>query len=284
MKRVNIRITDKCNLQCRHCCFSCGPKGESMSAENLEKVIINVPEDTRRIIINGGEPLVEKELLMHALDYIGKKNEKRRQKIYITVMTNGFWIKDADNTYKVLRELYEKGARTLEIASDDKYHIEQGINPGLFSLADTESPLGKAVEMLKKETGNPHPVDINARHQNKHNIFAVPFGRAKQLPAKEINDKSICIAPYKFPEDITINPDGNVYPCCWAATPSIGSALEDNLGKIAQRAIKDKVFRALITEGPVGVAKLTGYYRKSDEPLYRQKQCMMCMEVFEERR
>jgi hypothetical protein len=64
----------------------------------------------------------------------------------------------------------------------------------------------------------------------------------------------------------------------------MGNALEDNLDAIAKKAMRNRVFKTLFTQGPRGVAKLIGYYKNSDEPLYRRQQCVMCEEVFDEMR
>lgn len=282
MNSVYLRITDKCNLKCRHCCYDCGPDGKSISLENLEKVIDNIPEDTEHLTLSGGEVFTERKLLMHAMDYISKKNEKRKKEISVKIATNGFWIRDAGQTFRILHELYDKGLRKLTIGSNDKFHREQGIKVETLDTYGDKGPLGKAVKMLEEAIGFSEALHISIPYASPVQVFALPFGRGKSLPAKEIDNTRICIATESFPNGITINPDGKVYPCCWAATPSIGSALEDNLNDIARKAMKDKIFKRLLTEGPRGVAKEIGYYKRSDEPLYRSKQCMMCMEVFEE--
>ncbi|MFA5887391.1 MAG: radical SAM protein [Candidatus Nanoarchaeia archaeon] len=285
MRQVYFRITDKCNLKCRHCCYSCGPDGKSISPENLEKVIDNIPEDTIYLTISGGEVFAVKDVLMHALDYITEKNKERNKEgitpISIQVITNGFWVKETEQTFKIIHELYNKGVRTLAIGSNDRYHREQGINLKMLDPYGNESPLAIALKMLKEKLEYKGGMKVEMPFEIKR-AFAASFGRAKKLPAKERDDNQHCIATYMFPEQIAINPDGSVYPCCWAATPSIGSALNDNLEKIANRTMKDKIFRRLVTEGPRGVAKQIGYYKEKDEMLYRAKQCVMCMELFEE--
>lgn len=57
-----IQITTRCNMQCAHCCFSCGeedehgqPKGEHMSVETLKNTLKLLDTDAE-ITIGGGEP------------------------------------------------------------------------------------------------------------------------------------------------------------------------------------------------------------------------------------
>ncbi|MDD4877561.1 MAG: radical SAM protein [Candidatus Nanoarchaeia archaeon] len=283
MREVHFRITDKCNLKCRHCCYSCGPDGKSISPEGLEKVIDNIPEEIESIAISGGEPLVERNLLMHALECIQEKNKARDNKIKVRIITNGFWARNEESAYRTIRELYDNGVSVIDIASGDRYHYEQGINPELLKPYQKESPMCKAREQLEKEMGTGRKLEIEFRRHYGEGIFAIPFGRAKSLPAKEKDLNRICSITPKL-DEITVNPDGKVYPCCWAITPSIGNALEDNLDAVIKRAMRNRVFKTLAAEGPIGVAKLTGYFRRSDEPLYRRQQCVMCEEVFDEMR
>lgn len=59
-----IQITTRCNMQCEHCCFSCGetdengrPKGEHMTLETLKNTL-KLLDDGAEITIGGGEPTI----------------------------------------------------------------------------------------------------------------------------------------------------------------------------------------------------------------------------------
>ena len=59
-----IQITTRCNMQCAHCCFSCGgedeqgrPNGEHMSIETLKNTLKLLDSDAE-ITIGGGEPTI----------------------------------------------------------------------------------------------------------------------------------------------------------------------------------------------------------------------------------
>lgn len=52
-----IMITEKCNMLCPHCCYSCGPGGENMILETFKKAIDFAEEDgDGSLCIGGGEP------------------------------------------------------------------------------------------------------------------------------------------------------------------------------------------------------------------------------------
>ena len=36
---IYLQVTTRCNMSCKHCCFSCGPKGEDMDVKKALKMI-----------------------------------------------------------------------------------------------------------------------------------------------------------------------------------------------------------------------------------------------------
>lgn len=71
---VNWAITGKCNLRCTHCYGSYGTvQKDELPTEQVLKIIDEaVSLGTRRITIEGGEPLVRKDIVQ-IIDYINKK-------------------------------------------------------------------------------------------------------------------------------------------------------------------------------------------------------------------
>ncbi|MBU2637401.1 MAG: radical SAM protein [Nanoarchaeota archaeon] len=262
-----LQITKACNLQCRHCHDSCGPDRTSMDAETLEVVVGNIPQGAKQIIISGGEPLVKPKLFWHAMDCIAA-NRQNFPKAVLSLQTNGFWAKNTDAAYAILKQLYEKGLDRLVLTGLDKYHAEQGID--LSSLSETESPFAYAMQRL----GTPFTVIREVDNQG-----IMPFGRAKDLPAEEQAKKSQCEVPWGFDNHLTVDTSGQLYPCCWKATPSMGSAKDKSIENILRNAKKNKIFHALERGGPKEAAIKLDIYREQDEQLYRHE-CRMCEEIF----
>lgn len=126
MIKLLSQFTEDCNLRCRHCHDSCG-KGRTMSDENIERVLNNLPLLTLAFEITGGEPFVRREKLFHMLEYI-RHNAAVLPIADIAVQTNAFWAKDEGAVCDTLEELAGLGVDILEITSMDKYHAEQGLD------------------------------------------------------------------------------------------------------------------------------------------------------------
>ncbi|EGT3801609.1 radical SAM protein [Clostridioides difficile] len=61
---IYIMVTDKCNLNCRHCTTNCSPDGENiLSTQNIKDIIYNISLlNPKNIIFTGGEPLIRKDI------------------------------------------------------------------------------------------------------------------------------------------------------------------------------------------------------------------------------
>lgn len=65
-QNICIIMTDKCNVKCKTCCFSCSPNKSSVIDENLMlKAIDDAKElgDVEVIGFSGGEPFLFYELM-----------------------------------------------------------------------------------------------------------------------------------------------------------------------------------------------------------------------------
>jgi len=61
-----IQVTNKCNMKCAHCCFSCTTKGQHMSLGDIRRAIFYA-ESYESLAIGGGEPTLCPDLFK-ALD------------------------------------------------------------------------------------------------------------------------------------------------------------------------------------------------------------------------
>ncbi|MDD5192482.1 MAG: radical SAM protein [Candidatus Nanoarchaeia archaeon] len=278
---VYFRITDKCNLECKHCCYDCGPKGDSMLSSNIKKVVDNIPAGVKDFELTGGEPFVVKPLLYEALSYI---QSKKFPKISVIVQTNGFWIKDEDSNYKILKELCDLGVNYIDFTSNDEFHKEQGIdiNKLHMNVNILPSPLGKALDRLNDEfpglENRYSKIGLHLRGAGKR---VQPLGRAKSLPIEMIHPFYPCLANINFygqHKDVTIDPQGNVYLCCWQGPRSIGSVIETPLEQLVEDAENDPITKAIIDGGPQKLAKQIGMV----SCISGINDCITCQKIFAE--
>lgn len=79
---LNIEITTRCNLYCKHCCYGCGNVGTDMPMDVFRSIIdVCISEEIPHITITGGEPMLHPDL-REMLDIADESN------IAVTLFTN----------------------------------------------------------------------------------------------------------------------------------------------------------------------------------------------------
>lgn len=109
---INIDITNKCNLKCKHCFNRSGD--DLIRNELNDKEFINVIYQIVEIrpfsvCICGGEPFMRKDLLFESLDILNQNN------VHIGLVTNGLLLDEG-----TLIKLKELGINSLQISLDGK--------------------------------------------------------------------------------------------------------------------------------------------------------------------
>ncbi len=94
---VYIVLTNKCNLNCKHCSTNCSPKSkEVLPIEKIKNIIINIKQfKPKRVIFTGGEPLIRNDL-----EEILKFAEENLKESNFSLSTNGTLI-DNKNIYLI---------------------------------------------------------------------------------------------------------------------------------------------------------------------------------------
>lgn len=239
MLGISCVLTENCNLSCSHCYMSAGPGKEdtTVTRKDFEKMLSHLPAEKLDLGLSGGEIFTVEERLREYLELIEIENQKRRgdQKIRIIIQSNGFWLKKK-NVRTMLSYLKEKNVNALNIASNDKYHQEQGLklNEDLISLAKeyfSQVLITGASDQL------------------------MPIGRANNQPARLIIFGQCSSKNYKDYRTLTIKNNGRVYPCCFQFFPYPGNIFEESLSSILQRVEKNPRLSALDNEGIEGIAK-----------------------------
>lgn len=82
-----LKITEKCDMGCKHCLSSCTENGKHMDIETLKSAVKWADiQDVTCIIVSGGEPFLHPDI-EKILEYIDNMNFKK-----VTVTTNGEWF------------------------------------------------------------------------------------------------------------------------------------------------------------------------------------------------
>lgn len=277
-----ILTTLKCNAQCRHCYVEAGPKRtESMGLKDLKKVLDQlVGLEFDLISISGGEALLEKEKVLEIGRYLKKRKTMYGYPKYVEIQTNAFWATGDERAESVLEELLDAGYNQIMFSSDE-FHGE---------YIPVERPR-RGYELAKKLRRHEKPrkfkkVEFTADYKKYDDgNFAVPIGRGKTLPKEDLwIDKGPCMIYGGLADGyVTINPKGDVYPCCWQATKSIGNALETSMRDILKRMKKDPVLKKLYLGGIDGLVEYLGIDPKyAKQKIKRLGTCGFCYELFKD--
>lgn len=206
---VEIVVTSRCNIKCRHCIYDCQP----VNTEKLCKsIIIDLIKQAaalnslKSVIFTGGEAFLEYDSLVENIalcEDLGLES---------SVVTNGFWALDSQITNQKLKKL--KGLRILNV-STDSFHQEFVPVDRIRNIIKSCHKLGvecvvrvsylndpaSEIGIIKKQlTGLEGLYTISA-------MPVVPFGRAATLI------DTLLIYEY----------DPNGIPCCGADCPVIDS-------------------------------------------------------------
>jgi len=110
-----IQITEKCNMSCPHCCYSCTEKGKDMPLAIFRKAL---EYEDEVIAIGGGEPTLHPNFLTILIEAIAHVE-------YIWLATNGS-TKHIDLLYKLAMKNVISVALSLDCFHDQiDYKIEQ---------------------------------------------------------------------------------------------------------------------------------------------------------------
>ena len=291
-RSIWLLITRKCPFKCRHCYFCGSPEGESMTEEQVERAVNNLPAAVETIGISGGEPFTNPKLLKKTLKSIQSRNFTYLTQL--TVQTLGFWAKDRKKTIKRVEELLDLGVNSFYVYGNDTWHIEQGLNP--------ENP-ELLIDVLIKDFGAIQPSKImslnhifdrgtityGTRKTNQN----LPIGRPKWATANDewqyIEKNPICrcrdflhLNPNGY--IYTINFNGEVHFCIYQTAPSLGNIFEQTLTQILKNARRRKVFQVM-NRGDISelAEHISGEKRQvAEKSISEHGRCIYCVDLLAE--
>ncbi len=283
-------FTQRCNDQCDHCYNLSGPQGTRMSQEDCLKIIDNLPDKIDRIILSGGEPIAEKNILYAILDKIQEKYQDQTQ---IMVQTNGDLL-----TPEILDVLLQKGVSRIDVASIDRYHKKAGARASELSelfesrgmSGEEQKPLVEKDNYLKKHTlsygfwgatediwlggnwarGRAMQKNIWAK-KPQHNFCSILSGGRNFLGGYEDIPQEISIQLWK------------INPCCPGTKLPMGDARKEKVADVLQKVAQSPVFQKINQGKPLEMGEHLGISSKFAEERTKALQniCLWCDEFFD---
>jgi hypothetical protein len=202
-----------------------------------------------RIILAGGEVLVDpvrEEVLYPTLSALG---DKYQGKVKIIIQTTGDLLKPA-----LIEDLLNRGAWMISVSGLDTYH--DGIDPARLQekLTAWFQQFGMSPGSGVDETPGPHYHFFGATPDSWIGKLW-PRGRAwsNSLSTATLADNFCArwsgganfLDSGHAGSEVSIDPDGNVYPCCIKTKLPIGNLLDEPLEAILNRLTGHPVYEAI---------------------------------------
>jgi hypothetical protein len=224
------------------------------------------PEKTGRVILSGGEALldpVRERVTYRVIDALREKYAAQGG-VKIVVQTTGDILTDG-----IVADLLARGVWMISVASVDDYHV------GLEGPARQQAFVAKLTALFTRHGMRRSGLSATTRnwHEEAGPVFSFfgatpdswigklwPRGRAWQnnLAHASLAD-NFCnrwsgglnfLRHRHNGSEVSIEPDGAVYPCCIKTKLPIGSLLEDNLIDILESLAGVPAFEAITTGHP----------------------------------
>jgi hypothetical protein len=257
-----------------------------MSLEDCLKIVQHLPDQIDRLILSGGEPLAEKQLLYEILKAI---QEKYGDTTRVMLQTNGDLLTD-----KILDKLLSLGVCRFDIASIDRYHTHKNNhlsnlrsifqkrnipcdnddNTSYFLQEDVISwgYWGATEDLwLGGNWARGRALETNTWTQNPaHNFCAIHSGARNFLGGHDDVTQEISIQLWK------------INPCCPGTKYPMGDARKEKISEILSKVSSHPVFMALNDGEPLKMGEHLGV-----SPIDAEKQteklkniCLYCDQFF----
>lgn len=219
-----------------------------------------IPERTGRIILSGGEvllPQVRESVLYPAIEAIVDKY-RRVGGVKVVVQTTGDLV-----TSRIVDELLRRGVWMISVSGMDDFH--EGLDES--RRARLTSKLTEMFELAGMRRSGLHATE-RKWHEEDGPVFSFfgatpeawigkvwPRGRgwSNELSQATLAD-NFCNAWSgglnflnigEAGSEVSVEPNGNVYPCCMKTKFPIGNLLEESLVDILQSLVGQPVYEAI---------------------------------------
>jgi pyruvate-formate lyase-activating enzyme len=263
---IGIAITNRCNIECRHCVSDCRLFGKEKLSETSIMDIIKQSarlNSVRSVVFTGGEPFLEYDTLIKSVSLCKTLGLEAR------VVTNGFWASTPSAAEQKLKEL--NGLKIMNV-STDPFHQEFIPIDRIRTVIKSCHILGIKCIVHISHLNNP-AFEIRAiRRQliglEKYYIIhaepVIPFGRAADLIdpllfyAYNPTGMPCCAA-----DGPLIEANGDVMFCCGGLSLHPGNSLlkggnicDKTLNEIKESADINPIIQLLRLRGPSGLVNL----------------------------
>lgn len=318
--RIDLDITNRCNLRCKHCCVDAGKKNDDLSTDEMMDVIKKVISvNPEGIVVSGGEPLIRPDftkLIKEIRSTYSGKLDLMTNAILVT-KDNADFIKENFDSISVSIDGYDEATCSIVRGAGAFLKIIDGIrllkNAGVESLSAsmvldkyTYNKKNKFSELCKELGVTPvmRVLSMTGRAEKEMGEYAIPSLEDEEYECEKleerIDSKDVirmcklfsCGAGYR---QFQVDYKGNIYPCQSLMKDELclGNVLEiDDLNEYLRKRkfITTKGYRELEKYFPYNFSGCSGCNKQlmcwnCIETIYRSRErnsdCDRCSEVFD---
>jgi len=233
------------------------------------------PVKTARVILSGGESLLAATRERVTYPVIERLRDKYAQQggIKLVVQTTGDIL-----TERIVDDLLERGVWMISVASVDDFHV------GLEGPAKQQAFMDKLSALFERHGMRKSGLSATTRnwHEEEGPVYSFfgatpdswigklwPRGRAweNNLSRATLTDNfcnrwsgGLNFLRHQYSgSEVSIEPDGAVYPCCVKTKLPIGSLLEDNLIDILESLVGEPAYEAITMGHPERMGLAQGW-------------------------
>lgn len=271
---IEIIVTNKCNIGCRHCIYDCQPYNTQKLSKSIIKDLVKQAatlNSVKSIVFTGGEAFLEYSSLLESIALCEDLG------LEAAAVTNGYWAYTEQIAVQKLKEL--KGLKTLNV-STDSFHQEFVPAERIRNIIESCCEIGIKCIVRISYLNDPVSEIGTIKKQlagldGLYSIVAIPvapFGRAASL----MDSCSIyTYDPYGIPccgaDDPVIDANGDVKFCPGGlfshpenSLLKAGNIYEETLGNIKKTADINPIVQTLRLQGPGGLVRLVKNQAKKD--------------------
>ena len=281
MESIYWVLSWACHRRCRHCYET---RFRPYVRDDLERVVLeaeanfprvlaNLPEQIDRIVLSGGEVLLDPVRARVLLPVLRGLRDRYGARTRVVVQTTGDLV-----TAAIVSELLDAGAWMISVAGVDDFHVGHEGAEQQAALRDRLTALFSAHGM--KPSGHQAPMRSWAAEDGP--VFGF-FGATQDMwigkiwPRGRAWENGLSTATWtdnfcgewsggrgflrhdKLGSEVSIEPDGAAYPCCVKTGAALGSLLDERLVDILDDLADEPALQAIDAGEPWRMGEAYGW-------------------------
>ena len=263
LRNVGLLLTYHCQASCAHCILRAGPdRHEEVKLEDARRWIGEIASYRNRYVyvlsLTGGEPFSNLKLLRAVMEVAAEN------KLYVSVVTNGFWATRREKAKQLLQSLPEICFLSI---STDLYHQKfvpfENVQNAIWAARECGTPF--YVTVITDNKADPDYLRVNDEllkltgPENIRTGITFPVGRAADIKAdlQYSLSNEPCQEVCQAASSPCIFPDGRVYGCIGPLFELqeeqplfLGNLRESSVAEVFDRSETNVILHALRLWGP----------------------------------